>query len=290
MIERLVLHPRTREQVAHFTDDPSHALLLVSANGMGKTAVARAILTKVLRLAPDSLDQHPYFTIVTPEKGTISIDAIRQLQHFLQLRTLGDQPLRRAIIVEHAECLTTEAQNAYLKLLEEPPADTIMVLTANNQRALLPTILSRVQSLPMYAPTEDAIKNYFTEQGKNDAAISQSFFLSGGMPGLMHALMSDDKSHPLAAGVSQAKEILQKPIFDRLAMVEPLSKKKEDARYVVQALQHIAQTCLDQAAAKGDEAKLKQWHRILRVSTKAEQSIGQSANTKLVLSNMMLHL
>lgn len=290
MTERLILHPRTSEQVAQFIDNPSHALLLVGANGMGKTAVARAILTRTLGLTEDSLDQHPYFSVITPEKGTISIDAVRQLQHFLQLKTLGDKPLRRAIIVEHAECLTTEAQNAYLKLLEEPPADTIMVLTADNQRSLLPTILSRVQSLPMYAPTEDAIKKYFTAQGKDSASISQSFFLSGGMPGLMHALMSDAKSHPLAAGVSQAKEILQKPVFDRLAMVEPFSKKKEDARYVIQALQHIAQTCLDQAAAKGDEAKLKQWHRILQVSTKAEQALGQSANAKLVLSNMMLHL
>jgi DNA polymerase III subunit delta' len=288
MIDTLILHPRTKEQVAQFVARPSHALLLVGNNGMGKTTLAKAMVAAALRLN-NAPEQHPYFMLVTPEKDSISIDTIRELQRFLQLKTIGERPLRRAVVVEHAEGLTTEAQNAFLKLLEEPPADTVMILTADNHRALLPTILSRVQQLTMYAPSEDELKAHYTAT-KEPAAINQAYFLSGGLPGLMHALLDDDTAHPLTAGVALAKEILQKPIFERLAMVESMGKQRDDARYVVRALQHIAQTCLAQAAGKGDEAKLRQWHKILRIATNAEQALGQSANTKLTLSNMMLHL
>jgi hypothetical protein len=261
--------------------------MLVGSNGMGKTSLAKEMVQAALQLDKE-IDQHPYFMLLAPEKDSISIDSIRELQRFLQLKTLGERPLRRAVIVEHAEALTIEAQNAYLKLLEEPPADTVMILTADNQRALLPTILSRVQTVTVYNPSEEDLKGHF--EAKGTAAVNQAYFLSGGLPGLMHALLDEDTTHPLSAGVTQAKEILQKPVFERLAMVETLSKQREDARYVVRALQHIAQTCLDQAAGKGDEAKLRQWHKILRISTEAEQALGQSANVKLVLSNMMLHL
>lgn len=290
MMAGLILHDATKAQAEKYLERPSHALLLVGAHGIGKGTLAHSLAAGVLRLQAPQIAQHPYATVLSPEKDTISIDAIRQLQRFLQLKTLGTQPLRRAVIIEHAETLTTEAQNAYLKLLEEPPADTIMLLTADNQRALLPTIRSRLQVLNMHVPPEDALKRYFLDKGKDAAAVNQAFFLSGGLPGLMAALLEGDESHPLAAGVAVAKEMLQKQTFERLAMVEGLSKRKEEARYVMQALGHIAQTCLNQAAAKGDEAKLKQWHRILVVAAEAEQALGQNANTKLVLSSAMLKL
>jgi len=290
MLDQLILHTRTKDQVERYIAQPSHAVMLVGNNGVGKATLAAHMVESALGLEPGTIGQYPYVTTITPEKDSISIESIRQLQRFLQLKTVGTRPLRRAVIINHAEALTTEAQNAYLKLLEEPPADTLMVLTADNQRALLPTILSRVQLLTVYTPSEEALKNYFGSLGKQPAAISQAFFLSGGLPGLMSALLDDDQTHPLSSGVAQAKEILQKQTFERLAMVEGLSKKREEARYVVQALQHIAQTCLDQAATKGDQAKLKQWHRILKVSTEADQALGQSANTKLVLSNLMLRV
>jgi len=285
-----VLHPHTEANVAQFVEQPSHAVLLMGSNGVGKTYLAEHILADVLQLDEDRLNSHPYYTVVRPEKGSISIDAVRELQRFLQLKTLGTKPFRRAVIVEHAEGLTIEAQNAFLKLLEEPPADTIMILTADTARALLPTILSRVQTIAVQAPDDTTLKAYFASQGKEATAITQAYFLSGGLPGLMHALLAGDETHPLLAGVATAKTILQAQTFERLALVEGMSKQKDEAKYTLQALRHIAQTGLDQAAAKADPAKIKQWHHILKVTTAALDSLALHANTKLTLSNLMLHI
>jgi DNA polymerase-3 subunit delta' len=290
MSAALILHDTTKEHVAQFVAQPSHAVLLVGSTGIGKTHLAQHLLAQVLELKDSALISHPYYALISSEKDSISIDAIRELQHFMQLKTIGTKPLRRGIIIEHADTLTTEAQNAFLKLLEEPPADTVIVLTASNQLALLPTIRSRIQAIPIHTPAEQTMRAHFEALGKDGQAINQAFFLSGGLPGLMHALLSEDTAHPLFDGVATAKEVLQKPVFERLALVEGLSKQKDQAIYMLEALQHIARTGLNQAADKKDAARIKQWHRILKVTSEALNALAQNASTKLVLSNAMLHL
>ena len=285
-----ILHPATEEHVAQFSRQPVHAVLLVGSNGIGKRYVANLMVANILDLALDKLKSYPYLKSIAPEKSSISIELIRELQRFLQLKTLGSDSFRRAVIIEHAEALTTEAQNAFLKILEEPPADTLIILTAANQRALLPTIMSRVQTVSITAPAETELKTFFAEQGKSAQAITQAYFLSGGLPGLMTALLDEDSEHPLTAGVTGAKEILQKQLFERLALVEGLSKQREQAVSTLEALQHIAQTGLNQAAAKADAAKIKQWHRILKVTTEALDNLAQNVNAKLVLDYLMLGL
>jgi len=84
-------------------------------------------------------------TIIEPEedKQTISIDQIRDLQHQLSLRPYAGE-FKTGIILE-AQRLTVEAQNALLKTLEEPPAHSVLVLTAPSTKNLLPTTVSRCQ-------------------------------------------------------------------------------------------------------------------------------------------------
>jgi DNA polymerase-3 subunit delta' len=289
-VDDLILHAHTKEHVAQFLLNPAHAVLLVGSNGIGKTTLAIAIAEQILQLKPGTAVDYPYFKLVASEKDSISIETIRELQRFLQLKTIGKSPIRRIVIIEHAEGLTIEAQNAFLKLLEEPPADTIMLLTVDNVRAVLPTIRSRVQTIPVYAPVEDQLREFFKAQAKDDAALNQAYFLSGGLPGLMSALLTGDSTHPLLAGVAEAKQILQKQAFERLAMVEGMSKQKDAARYTLEALQHIAQTGLDQAAKKGDAARIKQWHKVLKLASGAQDALALNANPKLVLSDLMLNM
>jgi DNA polymerase-3 subunit delta' len=287
MIDRLVLHHATRGQLQSFLARPSHALLLTGPAGIGKTAIAEALTEGMLGA---SLSSHPYYLAVRPDGSSISIDAIRQMQKFLQLKTTGEKPFRRAVIVEYAHALTTEAQNAFLKLLEEPPADTVMILTANNPRALLPTILSRTQTITVNAPDEAQLKPILDSSNKSDAERKQAYFLSGGLPGLLHALLRDEEEHPLLTSVTQAKELLQKPTFERVAMADALSKQKEAALGLVDALERIARAGLNGAASKQDSARLKQWHRLRKESLEAKSALRHNTNAKLVLTNLFINL
>jgi len=84
-------------------------------------------------------------TILKPEedKRVITIDQIRKLQHQLSLKPYASK-VKTGIILE-AQRMTVEAQNALLKTLEEPPAHSILILTAPSTKNLLPTIVSRCQ-------------------------------------------------------------------------------------------------------------------------------------------------
>ncbi|HEU4985335.1 MAG TPA: AAA family ATPase, partial [Nitrososphaera sp.] len=176
MMDDLILHEATRAQLEHFAARPTHALLLTGSAGIGKTAIAEALASSILDVR---LDSHPYHMTVRPDGASISIDAIRELQKFLLLKTVGDKPFRRTIIIEYAHAMTTEAQNAFLKLLEEPPADTLLILTANSPRALLPTILSRAQTIAVNAPAESQLQAMLDTSQKDDQIRKQAYFLSG---------------------------------------------------------------------------------------------------------------
>ena len=286
----LVIHQQTAGQVAHFIARPSHALLLVGPDGIGKGILARHLVAQILELADtQAVDMsHAVSVIIPDEKQTISIEAVRTLQRFLKLKTAGKKQLRRAIIVEHAQAMTTEAQNAFLKLLEEPPADTLVIMTAANQQSLLPTILSRVQMLAIMEPLKEQLLAFFNNYPQS--AVMQTYFLSGGLPGLMKALLDEDNQHPLVQAVTRAKLLLQQDLFTRLVTVEQISKQKADVQQLCVALHRIAHTALEQAAIKNDVRRIAQWQRIIKAASDAQKMLAANANTKLTVTQLMLHL
>lgn len=80
--------------------------------------------------------------IISPSPS-IGIDEIRRIKHILSLKPYGGT--NRLIIIYEIDKATLEAQNALLKILEEPPFTTFLILTTINHHLLLPTITSRCQ-------------------------------------------------------------------------------------------------------------------------------------------------
>lgn len=89
----------------------------------------------------DSRETH----VIKNEKESIGIDLIRDASHVLTLRPVLS--FNNALVIYNAELLTQQAQNALLKILEEPPAHAHILLEASDASHLLPTVLSRCQSI-----------------------------------------------------------------------------------------------------------------------------------------------
>ena len=83
-------------------------------------------------------------------EGSVGIEQVRILQKQIFLKPFRGK--KKACIIKRADTLTVEAQNALLKLLEEPPEHTIIVLLTENHLSLLPTILSRCKVIEVSAP------------------------------------------------------------------------------------------------------------------------------------------
>ncbi len=86
----------------------------------------------------------------------IRIASIRMLEHRIQLSP--NEGNYKICIIEYADTMTIQAANAFLKTLEEPPEDTIIILTTSKPNSLLPTIISRCQQLQFYPVPKSKIE------------------------------------------------------------------------------------------------------------------------------------
>lgn len=288
MTSDLVLHQQTRQALGDFAQDPGHSLLLIGPAGSGKTTIARSLVATVLGIEQDKLTNHPYFLQVTSDKSSISIENIRELQDFVRLKTAGTSAIRRAIIVEDAHKLTTEAQNAFLKLLEEPPKDTIIVLTAQGNDSLLPTITSRAPKIVVKTPSQVETVAYFSDQGFNEAEVTKAYFISRGQVGLLYALLQKDSDNESLQYIDDAKQFLQSKPFERLVFVDQFTKKKKDLVQFLWALQRVSDAALHGAAQKNSEKQVLHWQKSLRTIIDAQDSLSANPQAKLLLTNLSL--
>lgn len=129
-----------------------HAILIEGAPGCGKTTLARQLIFALLDdgTRSDALvkqiqaDTHPdvHWLRVPEGKQDIPIDAVRELQSQLALAAFTARA--RVAIVDPAERLNAQGQNALLKTLEEPGANSFLLLPTARPEAMLPTVRSRV--------------------------------------------------------------------------------------------------------------------------------------------------
>ncbi|MDR0978499.1 MAG: hypothetical protein LBL91_00905 [Lachnospiraceae bacterium] len=122
----------------------SHSYIFVGKSGIGKFMFAKEFSKEVLGNSNGegiSLENNPDFLIIAPQEGTIKIDQIRQMNN-----KILEKPIylsKKVYIINDADLMTIEAQNALLKTLEEPPEYALIILIAQNEAKLLTTIKSR---------------------------------------------------------------------------------------------------------------------------------------------------
>lgn len=114
---------------------------------------------------------HPDVFIVYPEgtSDSIKIEEIRNIRYEASLKPYEGK--KRVFIINDSEKMTEEAQNAFLKLLEEPFQSHIFILTSSSIGGLLPTVLSRCKTLKFTSLTKDEIKKFLSERNFGEKDI-----------------------------------------------------------------------------------------------------------------------
>lgn len=270
-----------------------HALLLRGRAGTGKQDFALNVAKAILCAQASALQAacghcpschwfnegtHPDFMLIGPEdaetaddvvkkktakKTQISVAKIRQLLDYLTL-TSHQVNAYRVIIIAPADMLNGAAANALLKVLEEPPANTLFLLVTSKPQRLLATITSRCQAVDLLLPSRAEALEWLQQQAINHA--ENALDLAGGAPllalqiaeegetsaNLLKHLALGAKLDPfacaplfLALGMERAIETLQKWLFDLQSC-----KLANSLRY------HAAQANALQALAKSVNLRL----------------------------------
>lgn len=165
-----------------------HAWILHGPSGIGKATlaykIARFLISNIGNQDTGFLNEpvtsinlsntHPTFKLISSQacpdllvierefdaksgkfKKEITIDNVRKINEFMHKTSSNGN--YRVVIVDGADTMNRNSQNAILKVLEEPPAKTIIILTANNIGAFLPTIKSRCRSLKLNSLSKEKI-------------------------------------------------------------------------------------------------------------------------------------
>ncbi len=276
----IIGHSRAIKVLKRLADERrlAHGYLFFGPKGVGKRLVAESLahyceggtFVPATRILNDA-------RVVTPDaEGSIGIDAVRALKFFLYERP--NVSFYRLAIIDGAERLTLQAQNALLKLAEEPPSSGVLVLIASDWEALLPTLQSRLHqvffSLVPGAPLDAWLqKEHGCSAEKAKAVRSASF----GAPARALELLApsgkkgkDDAARRfLSAPASQRRELVK-------ALIAPVDF----------SLPEFLDSCIALLAEESAAGKTNRplWHKILALRREAAHG---TLNARLQLNALL---
>lgn len=293
MADSLLLHPKTRKQLAQIAKHPAHALLIYGPAGSGKQALAEYLSSLLLDIDPEKLSVYPHFIVIErpDSKQEIPIDLVRSVIRQLGLKTaIGAQKsVNRVVLINDAHLASAEAQNALLKAIEEPPLGTAFILTAISEQSVLPTISSRSEKLPLIPVSLDESRQYFSGLYDN-AVIDSAWQLSGGSAGLLNALLRDNQSHRLKQSVDTAKQLLKLNAYERLMMLDKLSVNKADFRDFLEAMGRILASLNRSAINSGNHRQAKRLQSARKQVYSAINSVDKNTSVRLIALDIALSL
>ena len=150
----------------------SHAYMFEGPSDVGKNTMARDLATTLLEM--ENLFNSPDYIEITPDGNSIKIAQIRKLQSDILVKPYKSYKI---YVIDEAQKMTVEAQNALLKTLEEPPKYAIIILITNNKESLLDTIKSRCEIIKFTPIPLVEVADYLTQTGvdKNRASLLANF-------------------------------------------------------------------------------------------------------------------
>jgi DNA polymerase-3 subunit delta' len=223
----------------------SHAYLFHGMDGCGLKETALALVEAVFCNGVEgcgdcsscrkvAAERHPDLHIVSPDGAFIKIDQIRDLQRELSYRPF--EARKKACIIEDAERMNPAAANAFLKTLEEPPGDALLILLTLHPDGLLPTILSRCQQLRFPPLATDAIAAHLRESGVEEEEARIAAALAGGSLEQAREALTGDSLQARKALLERVTGLSVRDIIPLFAAAEELARDKESALAMVDIL------------------------------------------------------
>ncbi len=200
-----------------------HALLFIGPEELGKKTIALELVSSIFK---DNLLHHPDFRLIEPKTEQIKIAQIRELNWKLSLKPIK-APLFGAVI-DKAHSMTLEAQNCFLKTLEEPKTKSLLILITEHLNYLLPTIISRCENLKFYPVKNEEINLYLEQRNVPKENIKEIIEFSLGRPGkAVNFLKNPEKLEERKKKIEKLKKISNSPFSFRFKYIKELSKEED---------------------------------------------------------------
>ena len=233
----------------------AHGYLFFGQPRIGKKLFASCLanfLETGKLLEPDKI-LADFLMIKPDEQGTIGIDQMRQLRNFLWQKPFASS--RRTAVIDDSEAMTGEAQNAILKIAEEPPESSLLIIIASDYERLWPTLQSRMQKIYFAPVGQTLIEKWLKETVKCKADDARNFAeVSFGQPGLALMFTSDEGFKLLR---QSAEKFLKSGFWERRNVIKTIL---EDEKFNLSRFLEALLIFLSNDVVSGKNADL--WHKI----------------------------
>lgn len=274
-----IINPVTENILIKTISNMPQSLVFHGENGVGLKTIADYVCKELsvipYTVLPDKLGK------IDLENGVISINSIRSIYDYVKTKDVN----KKVIIIDYAERMTTQSQNAFLKLLEEPNPTTHFILLTHLINTLLPTILSRVEQIEIRNITNNQTTKFLDELGVIDnMKRTQLLFIADGRPAEITRLISDESYFRDRVNViKDAKAFLQETSYSKLL----IAYRYKDNRQKAILLLDDALVILNQSISeKHDNNMLLTVDKILE----SYQSINSNCNIRLSLAKLALKI
>lgn len=266
------------ERLERLASDAPQAIILEGVCGHNASFEAIALADALLKAKSGGTVR----TLTKPiDKTVITIEQIQTL--YGQTRAKQAEGCN-IWIIDDAEILSEPAQNAFLKLLEEPPAAVVFILTVGRVSSLLRTIQSRCRVVRCTPFAKEDASVWLAHQDITDTAeVQQLLFLSEGSATELSRLSEDTvyKASQLAAA-GEAKRMIAGGTFDQIALISSLAGNREKALHVIKLALRILIMLAPQQASQPGYAKR------LEAFSNAYEQLLQNGNVRLQLLRAVL--
>ncbi len=279
---RPLWHPRTEKQIAALRGKLPQGLVVDGPSGIGVVETARH-LAQSMGATPFLIEPKRTVNgqmVVDGAEGNVIIEDIRKL--YEQTRTR--QPNTQVYVIDTGErSMTVAAQNAFLKLLEEPRQGLYFIIATHYADQLLPTIMSRSQRLQLLPVTTEQTERHIRDLGVNDPTkAARLAFVGRGLPGLLTRLSSDEKAYEKRVALMvDARGMLAGSAYERMTTAHKYKDNRGDAVTLIDDINHQLKTIV---RSKPDAKLVKNIHHNLD----ARRRILAGGNIRLQLARAVL--
>lgn len=207
---------------------------------------------------PIDLNNPPIDILVIKPDNSIGINQVRALKNFLSLRAY--QAKIKVGLILDAEKLTLPAQNSLLKTLEEPPANSLIILLANQSESLFPTIISRVKITRL--PAKSKIR--LSEEETNQLIKTLTLLLNSGVGERLKLGLSLARNKEQALALSENFLLL----WRRFLLIEAGVEKKK--------------------FSLTNKLDLKQIEKAIKNTEQVRKMLAANVNFHLAIENLLL--
>lgn len=274
----------------------AHAYLLAGPNSVGKNTVAKK-LAGILQCENDFCHEcnvclqvkkgcHIDTVEFNDEGESIKIEEVRKI---IERLSMTRQSRYKILLIQRLERMGIEAANSFLKILEEPPSKTVFIMTTNNVRLILPTILSRVRIVKFSSVSVQYLKDKLRElyPGSEEETLNTVSLFSLGTTGKAVHLMEnpDSLANYLKIYHDVQNFLTYRNIAERFSYVEDLAAEPGRIETFLNILAHVLRSKMLESGTDG-----KRHARVLAGVDEAAVLLKKNVNVRLVLENLMLAL